>query len=777
MILTSLWKSIFSLKLKKLIGVVRRSTEKLLCLRKKYCLNLKNDMPPQDNKFITGWMTQTLLWKNTSGLRKKKLENMGKCLTGKLLSMVRSENNIKKVNMPLFPSPEPSVNCIDDLDFFKDFKSEFQATVYNDALTSKSDFSTEPTLCPQHIDEFDLKDETSLFEYNEVEQNVLYFNDLFHFNIIYLDDLKSDKDNDDNEINMIQSSGGWMTQTLLWKNTSGLRKKKLENMGKCLTGKLLSMVRSENNIKKVNMPLFPSPEPSVNCIDDLDFFKDFKSEFQATVYNDALTSKSDFSTEPTLCPQHIDEFDLKDETSLFEYNEVEQNVLYFNDLFHFNIIYLDDLKSDKDNDDNEINMIQSSGEGYIEDIVHDFEQRLEMIFRRLFEIRAPLVQEFILEFFNTCRISSEMGIDVADTLCFRLGGARRSMTWRQFILATGLHTVEEIVKNEFEAYWSGSERTPEKVTATELLYLRSMDRGDPGENSLQSPPQIDHHCCYECGDSLDAFKTPIGCTPYKLIYGKACYLPIKLEHKAYWALKHCNYDLLTVGDHQKVQLNELNELSDQAYENSLIYKEKTTRIHDSKIKDRGFNIPIYYDDDDDEESYTPLRDIIIFELSPCIEITPVLSTEEPVDSLIIEDEHLDTILTTESNEDFSDSNDDSTSIDDDYFYIDDIDYVEASPPDSELVNLEEVKDDILHKKLLNINLHIAKIEALNDKPTPDCVLKSPSPFPIPGELTSVVMEDILGEPRVHVPNVLPTHPTLMMDSDFIPSDDSLGSDL
>ncbi|GJT24993.1 hypothetical protein Tco_0894930 [Tanacetum coccineum] len=110
--------------------------------------------------------------------------------------------------MPSFPSPEPTVSYLDDLDFLKDFKNEFPAIVYNDALTSKSDSSTEPVEIPHRIDEFDLKDETSFSECDEEEQNVLYFNDLFPFNIIYPDDSKSDKDNDDHEIDIKQSLRG-----------------------------------------------------------------------------------------------------------------------------------------------------------------------------------------------------------------------------------------------------------------------------------------------------------------------------------------------------------------------------------------------------------------------------------------------------------------------------------------------------------------------------------------------------------------------------------------
>jgi hypothetical protein len=85
-----------------------------------------------------------------------------------------------------------------------------------------------------------------------------------------------------------------------------------------------------------------------------------------------------------------------------------------------------------------------------------------------------------------------------------------------------------------------------------------------------------------------AYKTPIGTTPYRLLYGKTCHLPIEIEHKAYWALRNCNLDLMEAGELRFLQLHELDELRLQAYDNSLLYKERTKVWHDRRIRKKEF---------------------------------------------------------------------------------------------------------------------------------------------------------------------------------------------
>ncbi|GJU15547.1 reverse transcriptase domain-containing protein [Tanacetum coccineum] len=96
-------------------------------------------------------------------------------------------------------------------------------------------------------------------------------------------------------------------------------------------------------------------------------------------------------------------------------------------------------------------------------------------------------------------------------------------------------------------------------------------------------------------DALWAFrmtyKTPAGCTPFRLVYGKACHLPVKIKHKAHWALKQCNIDLTLASESRLMQLDELAELRNGAYENTIIYKERTKKWHDSRFcGDKDFKV-------------------------------------------------------------------------------------------------------------------------------------------------------------------------------------------
>ncbi|GJX73996.1 hypothetical protein Tco_0312591 [Tanacetum coccineum] len=140
-----------------------------------------------------------------------------------------------------------------------------RAIVFNDTLTSEAALSCEPTVSSLNNDEIDFR--ISFDKSDDEDFTVIYDKNSFSYKIISINDLKTD---------------------------------------------------SENDNDKVNMPSFPPFEPAVSYFDDLDFFKDFKNEFPTIVYNNAQTSKSNLLTELILNPQHIDEFNLKDETSLSE---------------------------------------------------------------------------------------------------------------------------------------------------------------------------------------------------------------------------------------------------------------------------------------------------------------------------------------------------------------------------------------------------------------------------------------------------------------------------
>nr|GEW56830.1 hypothetical protein [Tanacetum cinerariifolium] len=324
----------------------------------------------------------------------------------------------------------------------------------------------------------------------------------------------------------------------------------------------------------------------------------------------------------------------------------------------------------------------------------------------------------------------------------------------------------------FQNFQNTSESSDDGTNVVNAPRKPFVFKQDHSVNSSQNPPHIDE-CCYECGDALDGIFCQ-QCTCKSC--GKGAHIGYNFPPKVPIISnpEPCNR---TMNIEPPQTLPSFDPTCYSEKENSLPCVLKPDFVDESPnelaeyINTPGWNHPTFYNNgDDDDVDYT-------------IAITPVLSIEEPDNSIRMGDEHLDTIPATESDEVIKssvkdlvpipsesegipdtmcdvhlvnnpipleakdhfeiviNSNNDYSSSDDDSLYNENIKYVEASPYDSELVSLEvaeivipedeEIEDDNLREKLLNVNFIIAKIEALKDNPTPssEFLTKSSSTSP------------------------------------------------
>ncbi|GKA28356.1 hypothetical protein Tco_0714524 [Tanacetum coccineum] len=359
------------------------------------------------------------------------------------------------------------------------------------------------------------------------------------------------------------------------------------------------------------------------------------------------------------------------------------------------------------------------------------------------------------------------------------------------------------------------------------LICASRYGNNPNLNSLNDSPNIsekmfhkflhnrNHHCCYGCGDSLDGIFCQ-RCTCESCGNG---------AHYGY----NCPPKVPTISNPEPCHNQNVDEFpqtlpsfhptcysgdgSSFTYDSTPNFVDDSPNVFNPPSKPPTYScefcgndahygydcppqplhvgkIPIYYDDDDDEESSIPLRDIIISELPPCIAITPVLLTEEPVDSLIMEDKHLDTIPATELDEVIKSSVED-LSIPNGFIQIYNEGTFESTPKNDSFVTESYLLN--LYSIAILCGLPSPKIDSLFDEFADRYISRSDDSippgiksddydsedddnstsfpefesfhvdYPDLGDSTIDMVEDI----PVDVPNILPTHPFIWILTPFL----------
>ncbi|GJU13973.1 hypothetical protein Tco_1136369 [Tanacetum coccineum] len=288
------------------------------------------------------------------------------------------------------------------INYFKDFESDFLAIVFDDPLTTDHKISSKPTVRPLDTNEIDFR--ISFDKSDDKDYICIYDKNLFSYKLISINDLKTD---------------------------------------------------SKNGIDEVSIP------PNDVVIKQMDSGIDYNIDTQSHEFDEDFETNHDIHREPSNMEDYLIIIKVVIQKRFHEGMPlvfiIKNLYVPFGIPFEPKRFYKDGVCMRKNYEGQvltekmdqavmaRLRIDYTGDDGHVVFTSHAW--------KRMFEVCSSLIRELMLEFFNTCRFTDiELRLEVAATFCFQLGGVRRQMSWREFILALGLHTAEEMANKGFGAY-------------------------------------------------------------------------------------------------------------------------------------------------------------------------------------------------------------------------------------------------------------------------------------------------------------------------------------